>query len=176
MNLTQLEVLDAIASSGGFGKAAERLGRNQPAISKLVQALEAELGVQIFDRTPGGARLTAAGDGLLKRARTVLSDVHALKEEAADILGAQGGSVRIGVSPAAATALAPEACRRLLQRFPQAEVEIVPALYPGAAESLRDASLDLVVGPAPERVSPDLLVERLFDMPVEVVTHDRHVE
>lgn len=174
MNISQCEALDAIATHGSFSKAAERLGRNQPALSKSIQSFEAELGIVLFDRTPGGAQLTEAGERMLRRARSVLAGVDVLKEEAAAILGSKGGSARVGVSPAAATTIVPMAAKRFLAQFPDAELDIVPTLYPKAAVQLRETSLDLVIGPVPDRVDRDLRVERLFSMPVAIVTHSAH--
>ena len=174
MNLSQFEALDAVATFGSFSKAAERLRRNQPALSKSIQAFEAELGILLFDRTPGGAKLTEAGERMLRRARSVLAGVDVLREEAAAILGSKGGSVRVGVSPAAATTILPAACKRFLSRYPEAELDIIPSLFPKSAEQLRDATLDVVIGPVPEKHGADLLVEDLFQMPVEIVTHCDH--
>lgn len=59
----------AAAETEHFGAAAERLGISQPALSQLVRTLETALGVALFDRAGRGARLTAAGRGLLAQAR-----------------------------------------------------------------------------------------------------------
>ena len=174
MQITHLEALSAVATQGSFSKAAEKLGRHQPALSKAIQALETDLGVVLLDRTPGGARLTEAGGRVLRRARNVLFGVEQLREEVAAIQGAKGGRVRIGVSPAAATAIIPNACRRFLELFPEAELDIVPTLYPEAAAQLRDGSLDLVIGPVPTKHDHDLKSEHLLDMAVTIVTHKDH--
>ncbi len=174
MQIHQIESLSAVATHGSFSKAATALGRNQPAISKAVQALEVELGIVLLDRSSGGARLTEAGEKVMQRAKAVLTGLDLMKEEAALIQGAKGGSVRIGVSPAAATTLIPNACKRLLAQFPQVELDIVPTLYPAAGTLLRDGSLDVVLGPVPNRLDHDLKVERLFDMPPAIVTHCEH--
>lgn len=174
MQFAQIEALCAVARHGSFSKAATKLGRHQPAVSKAVLALEGELGILLLDRTSGGVRLTAAGEKIVARAKGVLSGIDLIKEEAASIQGAKGGSVRIGVSPAAASTIIPEACKRLIAHFPDVEIDIVPALYPAAGALLRDGSLDIVVGPVPEKVDHDLKIERLFEMPVTIVTHAAH--
>lgn len=61
MELSQLEVLVAVAQEKGFSRAAERLGRTQPAVSQAVRRLEAELGKRVFDRSSKDGTLTDAG-------------------------------------------------------------------------------------------------------------------
>ena len=97
MNIRHIETLVAIADTGSYRKAAEHLGRNQPALSKTVRALEEELGLTLFTRSQRGAVLTDAGETLCRRARTVMANLAALKDEAGNLLGDRKGRVRIGV-------------------------------------------------------------------------------
>jgi DNA-binding transcriptional LysR family regulator len=59
-----------------YGRAAERLGIAQPALSRQIQDLERELGFTLFDRLPRGVKLSAAGKLLLSDARRILQDVQ----------------------------------------------------------------------------------------------------
>ncbi len=171
MNIHHIETLVAIADAGSYRKAAERLGRNQPALSKTIRALEEELGLTLFIRSQRGAVLTEAGETLYRRARTVLADVTALKDEVGNLLGHRQGRVRIGVSPAAGTVVLPRALALFRRDWPEAEVDIIPVLYPDSVSLLREAVLDIVIGPLPEaHAGQDLISETLFDMPAYVVT------
>lgn len=73
MELSQLEVLVAVAQEKGFSRAAERLGRTQPAISQAVRRLEAELGKRVFDRSSKDGTLTDAGRALYGYALQMLN-------------------------------------------------------------------------------------------------------
>jgi DNA-binding transcriptional LysR family regulator len=73
MELSQLEVLVAVAQEKGFSRAAERLGRTQPAISQAVRRLEAELGKRVFDRSSKDGTLTDAGRVLFGYALQMLN-------------------------------------------------------------------------------------------------------
>ena len=72
MELHQLRTFVAVAEEGHLTRAAERMFVSQPAVSSHVKALEAELGVALFDRTPKGMRLTREGERLLGRARRIV--------------------------------------------------------------------------------------------------------
>ncbi len=88
MELSELEAFVTIHRAGGFTRAAERLHLSQPAISRRIELLERELGAPLFERLPGGIRLTEAGSALLPYAQQVLAAiedgraaVHALEAE-----------------------------------------------------------------------------------------------
>jgi DNA-binding transcriptional LysR family regulator len=89
MELSEIEAFVTISRAGGFTRAAALLHLSQPAISRRIELLERELGAPLFDRFPGGIRLTQAGESFLPFAQQVLSAVedgkaavHALEEEA----------------------------------------------------------------------------------------------
>ena len=78
MELYQLRSFIAVAELAHLTRAAERLHVSQPALSAQIKALEDELGVHLFERTPAGMTLTAAGKRLLPEAAKVLADAAAL--------------------------------------------------------------------------------------------------
>ncbi|MCB1471867.1 MAG: LysR family transcriptional regulator, partial [Rhodobiaceae bacterium] len=67
ITLKQLRYLDALAEASHFGRAAEQVGISQPALSAQIRDLEARLGVELVERHPGGARLTATGVEIAQR-------------------------------------------------------------------------------------------------------------
>src|SRR5690349_5686893 len=82
MELSQLEVLIAVAQEKGFSRAAARLHRTQPAVSQAVRKLEDEVGEHLFDRSSKDGTLTAAGRVLYDYAQQMLN----LRREAGSIL------------------------------------------------------------------------------------------
>jgi DNA-binding transcriptional LysR family regulator len=89
MELNEIEAFVTISRAGGFTRAALLLHLSQPAISRRIELLERELGAPLFERLPGGIRLTGAGESFLPYAQQILAAiedgkaaVHALEEDA----------------------------------------------------------------------------------------------
>jgi DNA-binding transcriptional LysR family regulator len=107
MDLRQLGYVVAVVDHGGFTKAAAALHVAQPSLSQAVKALEAELGVPLFDRLGRTVRLTAAGRALLPAARQALHDVEIAREAVDAVRGVERGRLdlvsipTLGVSPVA---------------------------------------------------------------------------
>ena len=87
VSLDQLRAFIAAVDEGSFSAAARRLRRAQSAVSELVSKLEAQIGVQLFDRTERYPKLTPAGVLLVADARSVVANVAVLKSRAKGISG-----------------------------------------------------------------------------------------
>jgi DNA-binding transcriptional LysR family regulator len=77
----ELKVFVAVAETGGFAKAATRLGNSPPAVTRVIAALEQRLGTEFFARTTRRVHLTEAGKIFLERARSLLSDLETAESE-----------------------------------------------------------------------------------------------
>lgn len=175
MQITQLQAIVEIARAGSFRKAAQALGRSQPSLTRLVLQIEEEIGITVFDRAPTGVRLTAAGERIHQRAKSVLDEVARLADEAAQLKGIQRGTLRVAVSPAIGSAFLPGALGPFRRKWPGVQLEVLNVLYPDSLRMLRDGQVELVIGPVPERISdPAILVEPLSELRVVVVTHHRN--
>src|SRR6187402_2766846 len=107
-SLRQLQYLIAVADLGGFRRAAEACGVAQPSMSAQIAQVEQAVGVQIFERSARGVRVTAAGAELVDRARAVLLASRDLGDTARLHRDPLSGRLRIGVIPTVCPYLLPE--------------------------------------------------------------------
>lgn len=145
MTLDQLAAFRAVALAGTFSSASTRLHKSQPAVTKLVQNLETELGIELFDRSAYRATLTDAGRLFLERASAFLDRGDALRGFAQSLSGAAEPVLRMVVE--AITPLPPllAVMRQVEQLFPTLRYELRTERLMGAIEALQDRSADLVI-------------------------------
>lgn len=164
MKLNQFRNIMAIAESGSLRAAARELGLAQPALSRSIQELEHELGVQLFERRARGMTLTPMGEAFLHRAGNVMSEVRRAREEIEQLNGGTSGTVAAALSIAPHLAILPKTLPHFRARYPNVELRLIEGLYPTVETGLKDGSIDFYVGPSPERKVPsELVVEKLFD-------------
>ncbi|WP_448070979.1 LysR substrate-binding domain-containing protein [Georgenia yuyongxinii] len=136
----------AVAQERNLGRAADRLGLTQPAVTKTLNELESIAGARLLDRGRHGARLTAAGEQLLRHALGVTEAMEAVAAALAGAAHPTTGTVRLGALPTVAGVLLPGAVARLHERHPRVGVQVRTGANTGLLESLRAGELDLVLG------------------------------
>lgn len=167
MNLRHLETLLAIADTGSFAAAADRVGVTQSAVSMQMRTLEAVLGAELFDRARRPPVLSELGRALLTQAREVVRAAEDLTAAAAG--SALRGRLRLGVIPTAATGLVPDALARLAARAPDLQIRIESGLSVDLARRVAQGTLDAALvtdAPRPER---GLVVRPVLEEPLLVV-------
>jgi LysR family nitrogen assimilation transcriptional regulator len=145
VDIRQIQYFTTIVREGSFSRAARKLYVGQPALSKQIQALERELGVELLVRLPDGVRPTAAGARLDEMAQTLLSYVDDITSAVREAAASLAGTVRVGLSPSLVPALARHLEGRFADEHPQARIEIVEALPMFLAEWVEEGRLDLGV-------------------------------
>jgi LysR family cyn operon transcriptional activator len=125
IKLAHLRMFVAIAESGGVARAAAPLNLTQSAASRQIGALEAQLGLPLFDRIGRRLRLTSEGEDLLRRSRRLLGDVEALGERARALRKGQTGLLRVGATPQVIETLLADFLVRYRETHPGVEVHLV---------------------------------------------------
>ncbi len=124
MEFDQLSFFLAVVDEGNFSRAAERVGRTQPALSLALKRLEDELGERLLDRTPRKVVPTEAGRLLQNYAHRLIF----LREEAqtsiAELRGLTRGRLRIGANESTSLYLLPELLVAYRQAYPHIKVEV----------------------------------------------------
>ena len=114
----------AVAETGSFSAAAERLYITQPAISKRIALLEQQLEARLFDRVGRQIKLTEAGNALMPRARQVLMDVEDMARAIHDLSGEVSGKLRIGTSHHIGLHRLPPVLRQFSRDYPKVTLDI----------------------------------------------------
>jgi LysR family transcriptional regulator, cyn operon transcriptional activator len=133
LNPRHLRTFVIVADAGGFARACARLNLSQSAASRQILALEADLGVSLFDRIGRRIQLTSEGDDLLQRARRLLADIDAIGERARVLKGGQFGTLRVSAAPQVIESVLAPFLPRYLSRHPGVEVRLME----GGEERLR---------------------------------------
>ena len=144
MELRHLRYFVVTAQLEHFGRAAARLSIVQPALSKQIRELEAEIGTPLFERLSRGVRLTAAGRAFLHEATALLAQVNQAAQRARDVGHGKAGRLRVGfVDTTIYHPALPRIIHDFRRQFPAVQLDLVqqPSLAQG--ELLRAGSIDV---------------------------------
>lgn len=142
IELYQLKTFLAVAEAGHLTRAAEALHLSQPAVSNHIKALEEGLGLRLFERGPGGMKLTAAGTRLLSEARSVRGAVQRLQQVAGSLRGEIAGNLRIGTVSDPGFIRIGELLNTLLRNHPMLHLQLSFEVSGEALEQVRQGVLD----------------------------------
>ena len=175
LDLRHLIALKAIADERSFGKAAEKLGYTQSAVSQQIATLERIVGMRLIER-PGGPRpisLTEAGEILLRHAEAIQARLLAAKADMGALEAGDAGRLRVGTFQSVGAKIIPRLLRRFSESHP--DVEVVLRESPDESELLEmieRGELDLTFWTLPTVAGPYETIELLHDPYVLVVPAD----
>jgi len=161
MKLRQLEALRAVIASGTTSQAGELLGLTQSAVSRLISRLEAELGLNIFDRQHGRLRITPEGQQFYDVVGKLLTSIDQIMATAQDIRTLQSGALRIIAMPSLAYGLLPRVIAPIKKRFHNVKISVVMGGRREIEEAVENAQFDFGITTLPINW-PGVDVERLF--------------
>jgi DNA-binding transcriptional LysR family regulator len=153
----QLRAFLAIVDHGGLGRAAAQVNLSQSALTRLVQDMEARLGVPLFDRSRRGMTPTSFGEALTPHARLLLFEMGQAVDTLDALRGVRRGTVRVGALAAVTRTILPGAVAALLQKSPELQVEMLEGAEDRLLDALLGKSIDLMIAstlPPDEEVSP----------------------
>ena len=145
MNIRDLEYLIAVDEELHFHRAAERCFVSQPTLSGQLKKLEQELGVLLIERNNRQVSITEAGQAVLAHARTVLTEVNAIKDVASYFHDPMVGDVRVGIIPTIAPYLLPIIMAKLNKAFPKLKIWLYEYQTHVLLEKLRKSELDFLI-------------------------------
>lgn len=145
MDLKQLRYFASVARERSFSRASVKLGIAQPALSRHIQTLEHEIGVELFVRTPKGVDLTESGCRLMEKADFVLRYVSEIKSGINQLATEPSGEIVLGLSPSFASLVAPRLLDEVKRQYPLVMLRIVEGLSVVLYDWLEEAKVDLAL-------------------------------
>jgi DNA-binding transcriptional LysR family regulator len=174
MDTQALTAFLAVAETGSFSTAAERLFLTQPAVSKRIAQLEQQLGTRLFDRVGRRIRLTEAGEALLPRARQVLLDLEDMSRAISNLTGTVSGTLRIGTSHHIGLHRLPPVLRRFSREYPDVKLDIHFIDSEEAWEAVLHGDLEMGVVTLPPQPDPRLHSQAVWQDPLVFMAAPEH--
>jgi len=173
MELDHVEAFVAVVRRGGFTRASPGLHLSQPAISRRIHLLEAELGAPLFERIRGGAVLTEAGRAFLPHAEALLASMRDGIDAVGALRGTNLGAVTLAIVGTLASTTLTERLRRFRDANPEIDLRIRTALSAEVSALVRrgDATLGLRYNSDPH---PDLVSSTIHNEAMAPVCSPRH--
>ncbi|NND92697.1 MAG: LysR family transcriptional regulator [Granulosicoccus sp.] len=174
MDFPSLNAFVAVAESGSFSRAAEQRFMTQPAISKRIASLEADLGVTLFDRLGRGIQLTEAGRKFLVSARRILADIDISREELHSLGSVVGGRLRLATSHHVGIHRLPPVLKAFTQACPDVELDLLFMDSELACDDVLNGHIELAVVTLPDKLEGSLLTQLVWPDPLSIVCATDH--
>ena len=142
MTIQHLQYILAVDAHRHFAKAAEKCFVTQPTLSMMIQKLEEELGVKIFDRSKQPVVPTEAGEIVLRQAKIILQEATRMKIIVSEIKGELKGELKLGIIPTVAPYLLPLFLNSFLKKYPLLKIKITELTTQQIIDRLKDHHLD----------------------------------
>jgi len=171
MELDQVETFLAVATFGGFHRAAEALHISQPAVSARIKALEESLGIRLFSRSRGGLVVSDAGRTFRPHAELLLRTASLARQAVHDSQPASGTPLQIAAALSISVYFLPD----ILKRFQRAHPNVIISIRPGHSKEVLDMVLseEAEIGLARSLQHPEVETISLRDDPLLLIAHPR---
>jgi DNA-binding transcriptional LysR family regulator len=175
MELRHLRYFVAVAEALSFTKASARLRIAQPALSRQMQDLEDEIGVDLLKRSPRGVTLTAEGQLFLEEARNILGRAEESVEKIRALARGEYGELHVGYAPTPTIEILPPALGAFQKAVPGVQVLLHDMSGDEIVDGLRRSTIQLAITPwAETKHIPDIEFESLKTYPVCVALPTGH--
>jgi DNA-binding transcriptional LysR family regulator len=174
MDTQSLIAFTTVADLQSFSAAAEKLHLTQPAVSKRIASLEAQLDCRLFDRIARNIQLTEAGLALYPKAQQILQDVAEAERSVRELQGKVAGSLSIGISHHIGLHRLPPVLQAFSKRYPQVRLDINFMDSEEAHELVSHGRLDLAVITLSPDTRSELFHEAIWRDQLVFVTANDH--
>lgn len=175
IKLNQLDILLEVAAQGSIGKAAKALHLTQPAISKTIQEMEAEIGMPILQRSSRGVTLNEYGQVLLRHARDIDRSLHQARDEIDSLLGKAMRQLRVGFTSAASYGPFTQTLIQFQTRYPGVKLIIMEGRPQQIYHALENQRLDIaVITTASNTEQNGMYCETLYALSNTIIAGNHH--
>jgi len=172
-HLLSFRYIDEVAKVGSIRGAAETLNITPSALNRRILAIEAELGVQVFERLPRGVRLSTAGELLIHHIRSQMSDLERVKSQISDLTGVRRGNVAVACSQALLPYFLPQQIEAYRSAHPAVTFGVYVRDREAAESALMDYSADVALVFEPVRFA-DFQTLLTVKQPIHAVMSSGH--
>ncbi|WP_017304319.1 LysR family transcriptional regulator [Spirulina subsalsa] len=175
MRIEQLQAFLAVAQQGSFGQAARLCGITQSTISRQIQALESELGLALLHRT-SQTKLTLAGEQLFPRAKRICQEWENALRDLTELREGKQPELCVAAIHSVCSYHLPPVLLEFCQQYPQVQLRVTALGSDRAIKVLRDSLVDvaIVMNNPLLTTSPEMIVDSLYEEPVEVLMAAGH--
>ncbi len=174
MDTAALRAFLAVAKTQSFSQAAQQLHITQPAVSKRIAALEAELKTRLFDRVGKQVSLTETGIALLPRAQHILDEMADSRRALANLSGKVSGLLSIGTSHHIGLHRLPQVLRAFHSAHPEVELDLRFMDSEAACAAVAKGELELGIVTLPLTPIKNLVMSPIWEDPLGVVVAPHH--
>ncbi len=176
MKLQQFRYLSEVVRSGlNISDAASALHTSQPGISKQIQLLEEELGIQIFVRSKNRLiEITPEGEAIVRVVNRILTDASNIKSIAADFKDERRGILSVVTTHTQATFTLPRIVQQFSSLYPQVQFLLRQGTPNQIWQLVRDRSADIAIASEPTEPSSEVVMLPCYDLPRIILTPREH--
>jgi len=173
LNNKQLRCFLAVAEHLSFRVAAERLHMTQPPLSRQIKKLEETLGVQLFERSRQGVRITEAGERLIHDARALLRKTDDTIKRYRSDSKESPQELNVGITTAIDVGILPKLISKFREKYPGIKLDVKPMMSFELIRDLKNRTLDVALIGLPSQTD-NLVVEPIFSDPLTVALPSQH--
>jgi LysR family transcriptional regulator, nitrogen assimilation regulatory protein len=162
MELKELAYFRKVAEFGTLSKAATYLHIAQPALSRHMQKLEHELGVELLKRTSRGVMATQAGQVLLERTLHLREEMEEIRREVSKFAKQPRGVLRVALGYPLAVLMVPQLVKAYNARYPEVALHFVQGFNSELSDGLLSGDVDIAISEAPGNPHADLNIAPLW--------------
>ncbi|MGE4401649.1 MAG: LysR family transcriptional regulator [Desulfobulbus sp.] len=174
MDTNTLQAFLAVAETGSFSLAAERLYLTQPAVSKRIAALEEEFSIKLFERLSKRVLLTEAGRALLPKARHIVQEMADCRQMVVDLSGQVSGVLQLATSHHIGLHRLPPFLRSYSLHYPKVEFALKFMDSESGCAAVAEGALEIAVVTLPQTPSGKLAMRKVWDDPLQVMVSRGH--